>query len=371
MISNIMIGPALVHQATYSYYSDGFKSHILIWSGILPMLGGIIAGKKGAICWAIVTTITAAAFGILELTNHPFPKVEMPWGHTLAHAFLVYGWIFLSTSIIYVLLTLNENREKLLEEQGQKIEDLFRVLFHDLAGPLSRICIGLSISRRESTQSKSNGLEIASKAADYMMEITQNVRHMYSVSKGRMAPDLVYFGLNDAVEYVQRLYVNELEKKNLRIEFDFKHYKGLMFLIEPVSFKNQVLGNAISNAIKFSRPSSKIIIRAYPLDSEYHALEIVDTGIGISPSLINRLFDVTKKTSRPGTAGENGTGYGMHIMKSFVEMYQGKIIVESLDDSHPVSGTTIRILLCAKWDKDENPEMKEGHESPLSKQTVE
>jgi signal transduction histidine kinase len=372
MISNIMIGSAMVHQATYSYYSGGFDSHILIWFGILPLLGGIIAGKKGVICWAVITSIVAAGFGLLEFSNHSFPQVEMPWGHMTAQALLVFGLIFLITSIIYVMLVLNENQEKLLAEESKNIEDLFRVLFHDLANPLNRISIGLSIARRQSSaESKNNGIEIATKASDSMMEITQNVRRMYFVSKGQLNSDLNYFSLNDSVEYIQKLYANELEKKNLRIEYDFKRYQGLMLLVEPVSFKNQVLGNAISNAIKFSNPSSNIIIRTYPCESHFHALEIVDTGVGIPPALMNSLFDVSKKNSRPGTAGENGTGYGMHIMKSFVEMYRGKISVESSDDSHPVSGTTIRILLNAKWDQDEAPEMQEGHMAPHSKQSAE
>jgi signal transduction histidine kinase len=170
---------------------------------------------------------------------------------------------------------------------------------------------------------------------------------------------------------VQRLYATELEKKNLKIEYDFQRYRGLNFLVEPVSFKNQVLGNAISNAIKFSMPSSKITIRTYPFNHQYHALEIVDSGIGIPPSLMSSLFDMSKKTSRPGTTGESGTGYGMHIMKSFVEMYQGKISVESLDDSHPASGTTVKILLNARWDEDKVSEKEERHMAPLQNQSVE
>jgi signal transduction histidine kinase len=371
LISNIMIGAGMIHQSSFSYFSDGFDSHILIWFGILPMLGGIIAGKRGAVLWASLTTLVASVFLFLEVSGFPFPAMMTPAGRMLAHAFLVFGWIFLSSSIIYVLLILNENKERLLTEQSQKIEDLFRVLFHDLAGPLSRISIGLSIARREHNQeAKTNGLEIAAKAADSMMEITQNVRRMYSVSKGRLTNDLIYFALNDCVDYVQRLYANELEKKNLKIDYDFQRYNGLKFLVGPVSFKNQVLGNALSNAIKFSQPSSKITIRAYPYNHQYHAIEIVDTGIGIPKNLIDSLFDMSKKTSRPGTSGENGTGYGMHIMKSFIEMYQGKISVESKDDSQGNSGTTIKILLKAQWDGEKASEIEERPMAPLQNQAT-
>lgn len=346
MISNIMIGSGMVHQGSFAFFTGGFESDILIWYGILPVLGGVIAGRRAAVFWSILVSSWAAVYLILHLNGFIFPNVISPAGKLIAHAFMVFGWIFLGTCMIYVVLLMNENQEKKLSEQGQKIDDLFRVLFHDLAGPLSRISIGLNISKNESkSENKEHGLEIASKATDVMLEITQNVRKMYAVSKGRFDTDLTFYPLTDAVDYISRLYAAELERKHIHLDFDVRKYRGLMVLVEPVSFKNQVLGNAVSNAIKFSPPESRILIRSYPL-KDYHVLEVVDQGVGIPHALQNQLFDITKKTSRPGTLGESGNGFGMHIMKSFVEMYKGRIEIISQDS---VPGTMIRLYLKAKW----------------------
>jgi signal transduction histidine kinase len=62
--------------------------------------------------------------------------------------------------------------------------------------------------------------------------------------------------------------------------------------------------------------------------------------------LQDQLFDINKKTSRTGTSGETGTGFGMHIMKSFVEMYGGEIFIESQErKENQNSGTTIKLSL--------------------------
>lgn len=356
LISNIMIGSGMVHQGTFGFYSGGFESHILIWFGILPMLGGIIAGRKAAVQWAILCSLWAGVYLYLDVTGYQFPDLISQRGHLIAHAFLVFGWIFLSSSIIYVLLVLNESKEKLLAEQGQKIDDLFRVLFHDLAGPLSRISIGLNISRKETDKEhKEMGLEIAAKATNAMLEITQNVRKMYAVRKGKISTDLSFCSLNECIEYLEKLYAAELEKKHIKIDYDFKKHQGLSLFVEPVSFKNQVLGNVLSNAIKFSPPSSKISISAYPSGNQHYVVEIKDQGIGMPESLMDSLFDITKKTSRPGTAGESGTGFGMHIMKSFVEMYQGKIQIESTEENPEKQGTCIKLMLRAEWNKGGSP----------------
>lgn len=355
-ISNLMIGSGIVHQGTFGFYSGGFRSHILIWFGILPMLGGIIAGRKGAVFWAILCAVWAGFYLYLDVTHYPFPDLISKQGHLFAHAFLVFGWIFLSAFIIYVLLTLNEAKEKLLAEQGEKIDDLFRVLFHDLAGPLSRISIGLNISKKEADKShKEMGLEIATKATNAMLEITQNVRKMYAVRKGKITTDLTYYPLNECVEYIQKLYSTELEKKNIKLDFDYKKHHGLNLLVEPISFKNQVLGNALSNAIKFSPPNSKVSIRSYPRNDQFFVVEIQDRGIGMPVTLMESLFDITKKTSRPGTQGEQGTGFGMHIMKSFVEMYQGKIEIESIEEDPAKCGTIIKLMLKAEWTQEGSP----------------
>lgn len=345
-ISNLAIGAGMLHQITFSYFTGGYLSFTLKWFAILPMLSGIICGRKGAITWAIITLNVTAIFLVLHLIDYPFPndisRLGILWGNSL----LMFGWIFLSTVMILVYVMMKENSENLLLEQSKKIDDLFRVLFHDLANSLGRINIGISIARKQNPQGM-RGIDIASQAAESMTEITQNVRKMYAVSKGKAEMDLIPTSLNDSVEYLQKIFAGELEKKNLTIIYDAEKNRELHLAVEPVSFKNQVLGNIISNAIKFSHIGSKIDITAYPLNTHYHAIEIKDHGIGMPAILIGHMFDLSKKTSRIGTSGEIGTGFGMHIMKSFVEMYQGQVAVESVEakvDSLN-SGTTFKLIL--------------------------
>lgn len=349
LITNVTVAAGMVHQGVFGFYTGGFESSLLIWFGILPMLAGIIAGRNAAIFWGIVTIVCAGIFLYLHTSDYQFPNVISDEGELVSHSLLIFGWIFLNTSIVYVMLTLNEAKEKIMGEQAKKIEDLFRVLFHDLAGPLNRVAIGVNISKNESDEAtKKRGLDIAEKATDSMIEITRNVRDLYAESKGKVAPSLTYYSLNSAIEYIMKFYSPDLNRKNITLDFDFEKHQGLNFWIEPISFKNQVLGNILSNSIKFSPPSGTIKIRAFVHDQQFHVIEISDQGIGMSKTLISDLFDVTKKTSRLGTLGEAGTGFGMHIMKSFIEMYQGQIKIESREAPDEDQGTIIQLFLKAE-----------------------
>lgn len=91
--------------------------------------------------------------------------------------------------------------------------------------------------------------------------------------------DLLPTPLNESVEYLQQLFAHELQRKNLSIIYHFEKHSGLKLMVEPVSFKNQVLANIISNAVKFSRPGGIIHIEAWPLSAPLFALKIRDEGM--------------------------------------------------------------------------------------------
>jgi signal transduction histidine kinase len=351
-VGNIILFSGMVHQATFSYYTGGFLSPTLIWYGILPMLGGLIDGKRGLIIWGLSTLIIPLCYLSLELYGYSFPNEITTNGRLVSQTLIVFGWIFLSTTIISVFIYMKSTSEKLLAVQGKKIDDLVRVLFHDLANPLGRISIGLNITKKNDNPDQTQrGIDIASQAAEAMIEITQNVRRMYAISKGKADMDLIPFSLVEGIKYVRKVCAEDLEKKKIIIDFDHERYLGLHVLVEPVSFKNQVLCNLISNAIKFSGEGKIITITASKPHKDYVEICITDEGIGMPPKLLSQLFDINSKTSRTGTRGETGTGFGMHIMKSFMEMYEGEVSVESLEktEQNPKSGTTFKLLLKSSW----------------------
>ncbi len=349
--SNAMLFGGSLFITTTSYYTGGLESMTILWYVSKPMLASMTSGRRGAKLWASVGLACISVFFILSLTDYSFPDLMSPQGHRIAKYFLVFGWFALGSVLSFIFVILKENSERLLNEQAIKVDSLFRVLFHDLANSLGRINIGLTIAKRDLGGCNNvRGIQIATEAAESMFEITQNVRKMYAVSKGKVDMDLSFIPLNESLTYVSNIFSEELEKKRMHILWDHKKTEGLKFFVEPISFKNQVLANIISNAIKFSTPGTSIHIRAYPHNHHKYILEIRDFGVGMPPTILGHLFDLNKKTSRPGTAGEFGTGFGMHIMKSFMEVYGGEVKVESFEEgeSEP-AGTIFKLFLKGEW----------------------
>jgi signal transduction histidine kinase len=288
----------------------------------------------------------------LELYGYNFPNEITANGRLISQMLIVFGWILLSTIIISVFISMKTSSETLLASQGKKVDDLVRVLFHDLATPLGRISIGLNITKKnDNPDLTQRGIDIVSQATEAMIEITHNVRKLYAINKGKADINLVLFPFAEGIQYVRKVCAEDLEKKKIILDFDQEKYQDLQVLVEPVSFKNQVLCNIISNAIKFSPEGKTITITAEEIQKEHIQISIADEGIGMPSQILKKLFDINSKTSRTGTQGETGTGFGMHIMKTFMEMYDGEVKVESVEKTqdNPKSGTTFKLLLKSTW----------------------
>jgi signal transduction histidine kinase len=341
-ISNIAIGAGCCHQTAFSYFTRGYESHTLNWLAILPLLAGIVAGFRGAFTWGVITILITSLFLYGHVQGYPFPSDITPLGDHISNSLILYGFILLNTFMILLYVNMRSTSEDTLQEQSDKIDGLFRILFHDLANSLGRLSFGMTLLKRNDSQEKNQkGLNMASEATDTMLEITQNVKSMYAVSKGKTAIEFCPTSIIESTEYVQRIFAAEIQKKNLLVITNIIGTDDLSIYVDPVCFKNQILANILSNAIKFSHPGGTIVINAQRL-GHFIELRIIDRGIGIPPLILSNLFDIHSKTSRQGTAGENGTGFGMVIMKSFMDLFGATVEVSSTENI----GTTF--TLCFK-----------------------
>jgi signal transduction histidine kinase len=101
-----------------------------------------------------------------------------------------------------------------------------------------------------------------------------------------------------------------------------------------------VVRNALSNAIKFTKPGGTVTIATEP-EGNMIRISVVDTGIGIPTDKLATLFRIEAKTQREGTAGERGTGLGLLLCKEFVEKNGGTVTIESQVDQGSTFSFTV------------------------------
>ena len=89
-----------------------------------------------------------------------------------------------------------------------------------------------------------------------------------------------------------------------------------------------VIRNLLANAIKFTPNDGTIKISAVRQDEKID-ISVEDSGVGIEPEVINKLFNITENVSTEGTGGETGTGLGLILCNEFITKNGGEIRVES------------------------------------------
>jgi signal transduction histidine kinase len=238
-----------------------------------------------------------------------------------------------------------------LKHELSKSKTLLRIVFHDIANPLTVIRNSIKLTNRfiESDHQGNEKkiikkIQAIGKATINIVDILNQIKELEAIKSGKIKVKLGPVDLEEVIENARFTFESKFENKN--INFIFKNYlDGENILAEKVSLSNNVVNNIISNAIKFCDIDGHIEVSAKRINNMI-LLTMTDDGIGIPDSILTKLFDDEAKTSRPGTGGEPGTGFGMPIVKSYMDLYEGNIEVLSKvkDNDQNDSGTTFNLL---------------------------
>lgn len=230
-----------------------------------------------------------------------------------------------------------------LEEMNARRQQMVHILLHDIVNPIGNIHSVLSLADEDPSVLEEMH-DVLQFSANQALSITELVRQLERLESGKTVVENRAVDLRSAVGRSVETVRPRSEAKGVAIRTDIPETD---VLAEPTSLVASVLNNLLTNAIKFSDRGGEIHITAR-IEGESVHLNVEDFGIGIPPRLAERLFDVTARTSRPGTEREQGTGFGMPLVARFVEAYGGRIeLVSQEGDTGPLGhrGTRFEIEL--------------------------
>jgi len=250
-------------------------------------------------------------------------------------------------------LTDRNEKERVLREQRTQAENANRIkdsflslVSHDLKSPLSGILTVLdllaSAGDRVSEEYKERAIRDMRSSAALLVEMINQLLNIHRLQTGSMD---VYREPVNVAETATRIYTSlakQIEDKNLRTEVESREAGPL--LADPGLFR-EALFNLISNAVKFSPEGGRILVRV-----ERNRVIVEDEGAGIPAEDVPGLFRHEVKTSRPGTAGEPGTGLGLPLTMDIMRAHGGTVLLEPdpptrfiLDFSHPEDAQAARM----------------------------
>jgi len=220
----------------------------------------------------------------------------------------------------------NEELHRLNAEKDK----LFSIISHDLRGPFSGF-LGLSNLLAESLPGMTKE-EIQKMAGALRNSATNLFRLLENLLEwSRMQQNRIKFNpgltlLMPLIDETMRLVADSANKKGIEISYDIP---ADLEVFADEDMLASTIRNLTSNAVKFTRKGGKIYIAAKPGPGHSVEISVRDTGIGMSPEIVNDLFRLDVQPNRRGTEDEPSSGLGLLLCKDFVEKHGGKIRVES------------------------------------------
>ena len=169
-------------------------------------------------------------------------------------------------------------------------------------------------------------LAIIKNNADRLTALINDLLDISRVDTGRVrfVPQPLQIG--DVIADVVNAMAGQAQVKNQILTYEV--VAGLPDLMGDRDRLTQVITNLVSNAIRYTPNDGEIEVRAYPVEGAMR-VDVRDTGIGIAPEDLGRIFERFYRADHPLVHEAGGSGLGLSIARMFVEMHGGRIWVES------------------------------------------
>ena len=246
----------------------------------------------------------------------------------------------IANEVVRRLTFLKENSE--LKEQLRNMSENQKKVSHDIRGPLGGI-IGLaSIMESELDPERAKDmLEMAvmiKKGGESLLELADQIMNQESAAKNKIEDGV---RISDFIEKLEKLYKPQAANKKIALTFESDENFSFSFSKNKLL---QIIGNIVSNCIKFSDVNGRVSVKFANKESEESLdkllITVHDDGIGMTKETIENILS-GKAKSEEGTKGETGFGYGMNLVQHLIKKADGYLAI----DSKPGEGSTFKVTV--------------------------
>lgn len=241
-------------------------------------------------------------------------------------------------------LLLREQAARASAEAAIRAKDqLLATVSHELRTPLTPVLAGLDLLDNESTISSGaqECLKMIRGNIEMEARLVNDLLDLSRIQQAKLELRCDTTEIHGLLRLVLSFFEHEVKAEGLDLRLDLQAREHILFA-DPGRLQ-QVFWNLVSNAVKYTSRGGRITVQSYN-EPGLLKIAVTDTGIGITPEVMSRLFNAFEQGEQTLTRRYSGLGLGLSISKALIEMHGGQLTAES-DGSGKGSTFTVTLPL--------------------------
>lgn len=265
-------------------------------------------------------------------------RIEGPFP-TLSDWFEIKAFPVVGGGLSFYFRDLSEQRrtEEALRDADRRKDEFLAMLAHELRNPLAPIRSGLDLLAFDGAESDVVGT--MQQQVELLIRLVDDLLDVSRIMRGKIDLRLEVCELAPIIERAVETTRPQIEslRQNLRLRLP----QQPVWLNADTVRLAQAISNLLHNASKYNHQGGDILL-AVAVEADQLVLSVTDSGIGIEPELLPRVFDLFTQATRSIDRSQGGLGIGLTVVKSLIEMHGGTVAAKS---AGPEQGSEFQVRL--------------------------
>jgi len=222
-----------------------------------------------------------------------------------------------------------EQQKDAVEAANRTKDNFLAMLSHELRTPLTPVMAALDTLEADGSRSSGskNSLAMIRRNVELESQLIDDLLDLTRIAKDKLQLRFGPLDSHEVINNVVEICRPEAQARNLTLQLNLR--AGGHHVLGDAAKYQQIVWNLLKNAIKFTAENGEITISSSNPEPQLLAIAVHDTGIGIEPEVMNRIFDPFEQGERAFQRRYGGLGLGLAISKSLAQAHGGTLIARS------------------------------------------